>query len=111
MMMSKKIFQQQKIKAIGDGSAGEKYVLQLFVTGISPNSARAIVNIQAICEKYLNGRYELEIIDIYQQPGLALAEDIIAVPTLIKRVPLPEIRVVGDLSDTQSVLEGLALSN
>jgi circadian clock protein KaiB len=94
-----------------DGSSGEKYVLQLFVTGVLPNSARAIVNIKAICEKYLQGKYELEIIDIYQQPALALKKDIIAIPMLLKKFPLPEMRLMGDLSDTESVLEALSLVN
>ena len=90
-------------------SAGGKYVLRLFITGILPNSARAVENINAICEKYLKDRYELEIIDIYQQPFLALAEEIIAVPVLIKKSPLPEVRLIGDLSDTEKVLKGLRI--
>jgi len=85
----------------------ERYILKLFVTGILPNSIRAIVNSKAICEKYLKGRYELEIIDIYQQPSLAVAEEIIAIPVLIKKFPLPEQRVIGDLSDIEKVLKGL----
>jgi circadian clock protein KaiB len=87
----------------------EKYFFQLYVTGILPNSARAIKNLKAICEQYLKGRYELEIIDIYQQPLLAVKEDIIVVPVLIKKFPLPEVRLIGDLSNTQSVLEALDL--
>jgi circadian clock protein KaiB len=87
----------------------EKYFFQLYVTGILPNSARAIKNLKAICEQYLKGRYELEIIDIYQQPLLAVKEDIIVVPALIKKFPLPEVRLIGDLSNTQSVLEALDL--
>jgi circadian clock protein KaiB len=87
----------------------EKYFFQLYVTGILPNSARAIKNLRAICEKYLKGIYELEIIDIYQQPSLAVKEDIIVIPVMIKRFPLPEIRLIGDLSNTQSVLEALDL--
>lgn len=82
----------------------EKYILRLFVTGILPNSARAVVNIKAICEKYIKGRYELEVIDIYQQPDLALKEDIIAIPVLIKKFPLPEQRLIGDLSNIERVL-------
>ena len=89
----------------------EVYVLQLFVTGILPNSLRAIENINVICEKYLEGRYELEIIDIYQQPGLALAKGIIAIPLLIKKFPLPEEKLIGDLSNTDKVLQLLHLSN
>ncbi len=107
--MSKKIPKNTKVKAETEGSSGEKYILRLFVTGILPNSVRAIVNIKAICEQYLKGRYELEIIDIYQQPALALTEEIIAIPVLIKKLPLPEERLIGDLSDIEKVLKGLRL--
>ncbi|MEO7802854.1 MAG: circadian clock KaiB family protein [Ginsengibacter sp.] len=89
----------------------EKYIFRLFVTGILANSARAVINIKEICEKYLKDRYELEIIDIYQQPELAITEDVIAIPLLIKKSPLPEARLMGDLSDTEKVLEGLHLFN
>lgn len=85
----------------------ETYILRLFVTGILPNSARAVINIKAICEKYLTGSFDLEIIDIYQQPHLALEEDIVAVPILIKKFPLPEVRLIGDLSNTKLVLKEL----
>ncbi len=91
--------------------AEEKYILQLFVAGILPNSIRAIENMNAIAEKYLAGRYDLEIIDIHQQPELALAAEIIAIPTLIKKRPLPEERMIGDLSDINNVLMGLHLNN
>jgi circadian clock protein KaiB len=108
--MSKKIPKKTKVRSKAeDAVVGEKYILQLFVTGILPNSTRAIVNIKTICEKYLKGRYELEIIDIYQQPALALAKDILAIPLLIKKSPLPEKRLIGDLSNTEIVLEGLKL--
>ena len=85
------------------------YVLKLFVTGILPNSVRAIANIKAICNKYLKNGYELDIIDIYQLPDLAISEEIIAVPLLIKKFPLPEKRLIGDLSDTDKVLKALNL--
>lgn len=88
---------------------GEKYILCLFVSGKSPNSARAVVNIKAICEKYLKNRYELEIIDIYQHPDLASTEEIVALPVLIKKFPIPKVRMVGDLSNTEEVLKGLGL--
>jgi len=107
--MSKKITQKTKAKP-GAKDKGEKYILRLFVTGILPNSARAVVNSKAICEKYLKGRYELEIVDIYQQPALALKEEIIAVPVLIKKFPLPEERLIGDMSDIEKVLQGLHLT-
>lgn len=107
--MSKKVPRKRGVVVKDGGARGNKYILQLFVTGILPNSVRAIKNIKAICEKHLEGRYELEIIDIYQQPEFAVKENIIAVPVLIKKYPLPEERVIGDLSDFQKVLEGLHL--
>jgi circadian clock protein KaiB len=107
--MSKKLAKNKKVKKKAKGAEGKKYVLQLFVAGILPNSTRAIINIKAICEKHLKGRYELEVIDIYQQPSLALTEDILAIPLLIKKFPRPEERFIGDLSNTERVLEGLNL--
>jgi circadian clock protein KaiB len=85
------------------------YRLRLFVTGASPNSSRAIENLTNICETYLKGKYELEIIDIYQQPLIAENEQIIALPMVIKSGPLPIRRLVGDMSDTGKVLRGLGL--
>jgi circadian clock protein KaiB len=107
--MSNKILKESKIKIETEASEEGKYVLRLFVTGILPNSARAVKNINIICNLYLKGRYELEIIDIYQQPSLAIAEEIIAVPVLIKKFPLPEGRMIGDLSNFEKVLKGLDL--
>lgn len=100
---------KSKVRAAVDDSGAQSYVLRLFVTGILPNSVRAIKNINTICEQHLQGMYELEIIDIYQQPALALTEEIIAVPLLIKKFPLPEGRMIGDLSDTEMVLKELDL--
>jgi circadian clock protein KaiB len=85
------------------------YVLRLFVTGTTPQSLRAIVNIKKICEEHLQGRYQLDVIDLYQQPQLAQGEQIIAAPTLIKKLPLPLRRVIGDMSKTERVLVGLDL--
>ena len=87
----------------------EKYVLRLYVTGQTPKSVRAIANIKAICEEHLKGRYDLQVIDIYQRPALAQDEQILAAPTLIKKLPLPLRRLVGDLSKTEHVLLGLDL--
>jgi circadian clock protein KaiB len=81
----------------------------LFITGASPNSVRAINNIKDICEKYLKDRYTLQIIDVYQIPEIAQKEQIIALPTMIKKSPAPERRLVGDMSDTQKVLRGLGI--
>ena len=85
------------------------YVLKLYVTGATPRSTRAIRNIQRICEEHLKGRYTLEVIDIYQRPTLADGEQIIAAPTLIKKLPLPLRRMIGDMSDTDRMLVGLDL--
>ncbi len=87
----------------------EFYVLRLFVSGTSPNSVRAINNLQVICESHLKDRYELEIIDIHQQPLLVRNEDVAAVPMLIKKSPLPRRRLVGDMSEKDKVLKGLGL--
>jgi circadian clock protein KaiB len=86
------------------------YVLRLFVTGMTPRSTRAVEKVRAICEEYLRGRYDLEVIDIYQQPALATGEQIIAAPTLVKKLPLPLRRVIGDMSSTERVLQGLDLA-
>ena len=85
------------------------YVLRLYVTGTTPQSARAIANIKKLCEIYLKGRYELDVVDLYQQPQLAQGEQIIAAPTLIKKLPLPQRRIIGDMSMSQRVLAGLDL--
>ena len=86
-----------------------RYVLRLYVTGMTPRSTRAVENVRNICERHLHGRYDLEVIDIYQQPALAKGEQIIAAPTLIKKLPLPLRRVIGDMSSTERVLLGLDL--
>jgi circadian clock protein KaiB len=87
----------------------EMYVLRLYVTGLTPNSTRAIANIKALCRNELAGRYDLQIVDIYQQPEVAKSEQIVAAPTLIKQLPLPLRRLVGDLSQKERVLLGLNL--
>jgi circadian clock protein KaiB len=85
------------------------YVLRLYVSGMTPRSARAVKNLQAICDEYLEGRYDLEVVDIYQQPVLTKGEQIIAAPTLIKKLPLPMRRIIGDMSNKERVLLGLDL--
>lgn len=90
-------------------SNGEKYVLCLYVTGATSRSRRAILNINAICGEHLEGKYNLEIVDILQKPALAREAQIVAAPTLIKLLPLPLRRIIGDLSDTEKVLAGLDL--
>lgn len=86
-----------------------KYVLRLYVTGMTPKSTKAVLNIKRICEENLKGRYELEVIDIYQQPVLAKDEQIIAAPTLVKKLPLPLRKLIGDMSDRERILIGLDL--
>lgn len=86
-----------------------RYVLRLFTSGTTPRSTRAIRNLCEICEANLKGQYDLEVIDIYQQPGRATESDIIAAPTLIKEQPLPTRRMIGDLSDRPKVLLNLAI--
>jgi circadian clock protein KaiB len=96
-------------ESAGAGGATESYVLKLYVTGATARSLRAIANVKAICEEYLKGRYKLEVVDIYQRPALLRGEQIVAVPTLIKELPVPIRRMVGDLSRTEQVLLGLDL--
>lgn len=87
--------------------ANQKYVLQLYIAGSTPRSQRAIINIKKICQEYLNNVYELQVIDIFQQPLLAKAEQIFAVPTLVKKLPIPKRLYIGDMSDTQTILASL----
>ena len=90
-------------------SKKESYTLRLYVTGTTQQSIRAISNIKEICEQHLKGRYDLEVIDLYERPGLASGEQIIAAPTLIRKLPLPLRRIIGDMSNTEKVLVGLDL--
>lgn len=85
------------------------YRLRLYVTGATPNSTRAISNLKEFCENFLPGRYELEIIDVYQQPLIAESEQLIALPMLVKLSPAPQRRLIGDMSDIDKVLRGLNL--
>jgi circadian clock protein KaiB len=87
----------------------DRYVLRLYVTGMTSRSSRAVNNLRAICDEYLKGRYDLEVIDIYQQPVLTKGEQIVAAPTLIKKLPLPMRRIIGDMSNRDGVLLGLDL--
>jgi circadian clock protein KaiB len=87
----------------------DTYIFRLFITGASPNSARAVANIRQICETYLKGKYKLEIVDVYQQQEIAEKEQLIALPLLIKKQPLPVRRLIGDLSNKQKVLTELGI--
>ncbi len=87
----------------------DSYILRLYITGTTTRSILAVTNLKKICEEYLEGRYELEVIDLYQQPSLAKGDQIIAAPTLIKKLPLPFRRIIGDMSNKEKVLLGLDL--
>ena len=98
-----------KMEQVGSPSRQAKYLLRLYVNGSTVKSERAVENIKRVCEQHLKGRYDLEVVDIYQQAKLARDEQIVAVPTLIKRLPLPLRRLVGDMSNLEKVLFGLDL--
>ena len=87
----------------------ERFVLRLYVTGTTARSTRAIANVRRICEEHLQNRYDLEVIDIYQQPMLAKGDQIVAAPTLVKSLPAPLRKLIGDMSDKDRVLMGLDL--
>src|SRR3954452_13943585 len=89
--------------------APDRYVLRLYVTGTTPKSIRAIENVRRICEEHLEGRYTLEVIDLYTHLPLARGDQIVAAPTLIKRLPAPLRQLIGDMSDERKVLVGLDL--
>jgi circadian clock protein KaiB len=97
-------------KAKKKGPAERKlYSLRLYVTGQTPRSAASIRNLRSVCDQYLEGKFELQVIDLYQHPELAREAQVVAAPTLVKRLPLPLRRLVGDLSDKREVLLGLDL--
>jgi circadian clock protein KaiB len=101
----------KKDKNTNEKACKSKYILRLYVTGMTEKSSLAIQNIRQICEDRLEGHYNLEVIDIYQQPALARGDQIIAAPTLVKKLPLPLRRFIGDLSDREKVLLGLDLQS
>jgi circadian clock protein KaiB len=97
------------LEALAKEGQNGRYLLRLYVTGMTPRSTEAFAAIKALCEQHLQGRYDLEVIDIYQHPQLAKDEQIIAVPTLVKKLPSPLRRLIGDLSNEKRVLLGLDL--
>jgi circadian clock protein KaiB len=99
--------QTKELIAAAEKMAEERYVLRLYVAGMTPRSAEAIRRVTDFCEKNLTDHYELEIIDIYQQPALMKGEQIIAVPTLIKQLPTPLRRFIGDMQDEDKLLFGM----
>ncbi len=96
--------------AVAGEPKSARYRLQLFVTGTTPRSARAVQNLRTICEDNLQGRYDLDVIDIYQHPEHVKAEQIVVTPTLVKQFPLPLRKLIGDLSDTERVLDALDIA-
>jgi circadian clock protein KaiB len=97
-------------KLLKNADTIQHYQLRLYITGTTPRSAQAVANIRSLCEEYLAGHHDLEVIDIYQQPTEAAKEQIIAAPTLVKQLPNPPRRLIGDLSDRGKVIIGLNLT-
>jgi circadian clock protein KaiB len=91
------------------GSKSEKWVLRLYVAGKTPKAATALSNLKSICEDQLKGRYQIEVIDILANPRLARDNQILAIPTLVRKLPVPVRKIIGDLSNTERVLVGLDL--
>ena len=98
-----------KMKKALEEKKKEKYLLRLYVAGKTPKSIRAVANLKKVCEEHLKGRYDLDVVDIYQHPVLAKGDQIIATPTLIKNLPIPLRKLIGDMSDTERILVGLDL--
>jgi circadian clock protein KaiB len=101
--------EKEKIEKALEAQDDRQYVLRLYVAGMTPKSTLAVTNIKKICEEHLAGRYSLEVIDLYKRPSLADGEQIIAAPTLLKKLPLPLRRFIGDMSNTEKILVGLDL--
>jgi circadian clock protein KaiB len=87
----------------------DTYVLRLYVAGQTPKSMTALANLKKICEEYLEGRYQIQVVDLLKNPQLASGDQILAVPTLVRRLPEPIRKIIGDLSNTERVLIGLDL--
>lgn len=90
-------------------NGGEHYNLRLYVAGQTPKSLQAFANLKKICEEHLQGRYQIEVLDLLENPQLAKGDQILAIPTLVRRLPEPLRKIIGDLSDTERVLVGLDL--
>jgi circadian clock protein KaiB len=97
----------QPSKAQHNGPSPEKFVLCLYLAGMTPTAARAVSNIKSICEEHLEGRYSLEVVDLLERPGLAEGEQIFAVPTLVRKLPPPLLKIIVDFTQTEKVLVGL----
>ena len=90
-------------------ATGEKWALRLYTAGQSPKSLAALANLKRVCEEHLSGRYSIEVVDLMKNPRLAKDDQIVAIPTLVRKLPEPLRRIVGDLSDTERTLVGLQL--
>ncbi len=99
----------EEFEAASRRAPAERYVLRLYIAGSTPASGRLVETVHALCDQHLKERYELSVVDVFQQPELARQEQIIAVPTLIKKCPDPMRKIVGDLADEERVLAGLGL--
>src|SRR5262245_1287427 len=112
-MANKKKNKLDEFEQMLAASEAQIYVLRLCISGMTPRSRRALFNLKKLCEDHLGGQYELEVIDLYQQPELAAQHQVIATPTLLKTMPPPERRMFGDLSDTRNLLRrlGIAVEN
>jgi circadian clock protein KaiB len=100
---------ESSLHTLADLEDSQQFVLRLYVTGMTPRSTRAISAVRSVCEEFLAGRYELQIIDVYQQPALIRDEQIFATPTLVKKRPDPERRMIGDMSDRARLIAGLGI--
>jgi circadian clock protein KaiB len=103
---------EDRMKGAGAGAArdaGEVWELTLYVAGRTPRSAVALDNLKRICAEHLAGRFRVEVVDLLEQPDRAQGDDVLAIPTLVRRLPPPLRKIIGDLSDTEKVLVGLAL--
>jgi len=92
-----------------DTGGSERYILRLYVAGMTNRSARAVESVRAFCARHLEGRYELQVVDVYQQPAVACSEQLFVAPTLIRKLPLPLRRLIGDMSNEDRILVGLDL--
>ena len=97
----------QPPKQCSDQAASDNLILRLYVAGQTPNSLKAFSNLKIICEEYLAGRYQIEVIDLLENPKLAAGDQILAIPTLVRKLPEPVRKIIGDLSNTERVLIGL----
>ena len=109
MSQSQRKEDQAKIEQVLRDRENARYVLRLYIAGLTPRSVAAIASVKKTCEEHLQGRYELEVVNLHDQPTLAKGEQIIAAPTLIKQLPLPLRRLIGDMADTKKLLVGLDL--